>query len=243
MMGNVQRVIRNEDNTLDIVFETINDEVYNFSDEELELYNSIELVVRGINNLKHTKKEVKEYFFNKLLGIAQVGFVGDNPSVSFALDGVTNLKLEMLESEGAKIKNAYHLSLGLYSLVMLLILWLLFFLLEFTNVDIAYFIVFTGALIGQWLSFGARKMIFRFEDMSTIEQDRMSKPIRIIFIVLSSLVLYTILTSGIIEFKFGDFSSDNLMIWKNQLLLGFIAGLLDSKLGLTLYEKATDLTK
>lgn len=245
IMGKINEVYRNPNGSFDIVFGRANDQNYIDSIEEIKLYNSVERIATTINNLKYTDKEIKEQFFEKLVGIAQVGFIGENASVEFALAGIENLKNEMLENEGGRIKNKYHLDLGLCSLIALAILWGIYWFLSsrFNDLDTSYFIVFTGALIGQWLSFGARKMNLEFENLSTIEQDKMSKPIRIIFILLSSFILFVILTSGAIDFKFGEFSSDNLDHWKNQIILGCVAGLLDSKLGLKLYEKATEITK
>lgn len=245
-MGKIRRIFQDPKNNLEIVFQFFNDEEHTNTLEENELQNSLESLANSIRNLKHTDKKVKEQYITELVGIAQVGFIGENPSIESALKGVENLKENILESQGHKIKNAYHISLGIHSICFLAFVWLIYLSLLKVfaiNVEIAVFIVITGALIGQWLSFGARKWTFNFEDMVNIEQDKMSKSVRIVFIILSSFMLYIILTSNLIEFKFGGFTSESLTTWNSQLLLGFIAGLLDSKLGLKLYEKATEITK
>lgn len=243
-MGKIERVYRNPDGTFDIVFDRNNDQEYDDTAEEIELYTSVEQIAATINNLQGSTNEIKERFFGKLLGIAQVGFVGENHSVGFALTGIKSLQNEILQSEGAKIKNKYHIGLGGYSLVALGMIWIIYLIVQSISsvIDPSYFLVLTGALVGQWLSFGVRKMNLEFEDLSAIEQDKMSKPIRIIFILLSAFIVFLILNSGIISFQFGGFSSQNLNQWENQIIVGCLAGLLDSKLGLKLYEKANEIT-
>lgn len=48
--------------------------------------------------------------------------------------------------------------------------------------------IIIGALTGTWVSFGARKFEIEFEDLASLEKDKMTPVIRLIYIAVASLI-------------------------------------------------------
>ncbi len=105
-----------------------------------------------------------------------------------------------------------------------------------------YFIVCTGSLVGTWISFGARKFNITLQDLISIEEDKMSIYIRLPYIIVCAIVFLLLIKTGFLNLSIGNSTVRN---WLNenievQLLFGVFTGLLESKLGIQIYNKAND---
>lgn len=244
------QIFKNPEEEYDIKFELMdkneNDEqIGKLPSEIKELHKNIEKTCNVIKNLIYTSKEVKNKYFNKLLNLSQVAFIsGKLNALEVANNYLEILQEEILLVEGKRIKNKYMLKLGFSAMIYLIIAWLIYFLILFiglpTNEYLVYSTVWTGAMIGTWISFGARKFTIQLEDLSSIEEDKMNINIRLPYIGLCSIIFLIFINSGIFNVTLGNSSiyeslSNNFEL---QLLLGVIAGLLESKLGIKIYEKA-----
>lgn len=218
----------------------------NMSDVERELYEDIERVIIVLKSLHRTNESVKDIYFNKILTLAQAGFIGNEPDPTLALTSLKAIKDEILTVEGHRIKNKYMLYLGISSLISILLCWVIFVIIEYfadiTTIK-TYFVVWTGAMVGAWISFGARKFNIQFDELNVLEEDKMYIYIRLPYIGICSLIFLLFLNSGIFNFQIGSISLDDLKAnIELQLVLGIIAGLFESKLGVKIYEKAQNIT-
>jgi hypothetical protein len=102
-----------------------------------------------------------------------------------------------------------------------------------------YLVAWAGAMAGTWISFGARKFVFKFTHLSVIEEDMMSPVIRLIYIGLCSAIFLLLLGSRIVSLNIGDVSTadiaENIPM---QAIVGVTCGLVESKIGITIYKKA-----
>ncbi|MFE9082304.1 hypothetical protein [Bacillus mobilis] len=246
-MSSFLNVRSNPNEKFDIVFE-MNPAVpaVELPEIDKELYSTVENVTTVIKNLHGTSEKIKKTYFKRLLSTAQIGAVGANPSPELALSSIRLLKEDILTTEGHRIKNNYMTKLGIASLISIGLCWLVYLILDYLAVsplDTSYFNIWSGSMIGTWVSFGARKFNISFEELSIIEEDKMAIYIRLPYIGVCSLIFLLFLNTNIFSFKIGEFSLDTLN--KNhelQLIIGVLAGLLESKLGLKIYNKAETLS-
>ena len=101
-----------------------------------------------------------------------------------------------------------------------------------------------GALLGTWISFGARKFNITFEELSVLEKDMMSPWIRLIYIGACSIVFMLLLSTRLISIEIGFISTTTISTSRElQLVIGILCGLVESKIGVTIYKKAVNLLK
>lgn len=221
-------------------------------EEQQNLYLSIEkvtTVIKSLNVKKKKKKkneenEIKDEYFNKVFGIAQLGLTGDNAQPILGMRALDSLQEEMLINESGRIKNKYMTLLGFCALGFIIFGVILILLLKWLKLNslLRYILVFQGAMIGSWVSFGARKIELKFEELSNIEKDKLNPIIRLLFVGVSACILLLFIESGIITFSIGGFDSNNIIdSRKLQLLLGIIAGLLEYKVAIGVLDKANSI--
>lgn len=245
-MGVFQNISENPEDELDILFELAqHSKLTDLNSDGIHLYKDIENTLTINKGLQFTKYLIKKKYFNKLLSIAQAGFLSNTPQIMLAQTSLDILKNEMLLAEGQRIKNRYMLLLGSGAVVSVLIAWMLYWILsQFTDISatLKYFNVWTGAMLGTWVSFGARKLIFKMDDLNILEKDHMTIYIRLPYVGFCALIFVLLLESNIFSFQIGDISSNKLSnTVEIQLLIGVIAGLLESKLGSNILEKVQAL--
>lgn len=214
--------------------------------EQEDLYVEVEKTNNVIKSLINTKDDIKKKYFEKLLSLAQAGLVGETAQPKLSLKSLEELKEEMLLIEGQRIKNYYMKKLGIAALIIGSIPTALYLLLvshfSFLSNFTMYIMVWIGAMIGTWISFGARKFIISFEELSILEKDMMSTYIRLIYVALCSIVFILFLNSHIISINIGKTSTANInSSGELQIIIGIICGLVESKLGINIYKKATDI--
>lgn len=214
--------------------------------EQQGLYVEVESANNIIKSLINTKDDVKQKYFEKLLSLAQVGLVGETAQTELALKSLEKLKEEMLLIEGQRIKNYYMKKLGIGALIIggipTCIYLAIIRLFSWMNIFNMYIMVWIGSMIGTWISFGARKFTISFEQLSILEEDMMSRYIRLIYVAICSIVFLLFLNSHIINIDIGKVSTSNINdSWQLQIIIGIICGLVESKLGINIYKKATTI--
>lgn len=102
--------------------------------------------------------------------------------------------------------------------------------------------IIIGALTGTWVSFGARKFEIEFEDLASLEKDKMTPVIRLIYIAVASLIFALLMNVGLIDVKIGNVDiSKAFTDIKPALVIGVLCGLVESKIGIQVYNKAVSL--
>lgn len=237
-------VSENPDEKFDIKFELHTEHAkVGIPEEQQKLYIEAESTNNIIKSLANTKKEIKEKYFKKLLSLSQAGLVSDVANPQLALASLDKLKEEILTIEGQRIKNDYMKKLGLSALCINSIVLTVYFIINYFNTDIfiysMYFVVFVSSLIGTWISFGARKFNIYFNQLNNLEEDMMIPCIRLVYIGVCSVIFLLFLNSGIITISIGNFSLNNISTnFELQSTIGILCGLVESKLGINLYNKA-----
>lgn len=214
------------------------------SDQEA-LYCEIESANNVIKSLSNTKDELKAKYFNKLLSLAQAGLVGETAQPDLASKSLNKLKDEMILSEGQRIKNDYMKKLGIKAIVLCVIVFVLYCIFqycEFLQPFSMYCLSFIGALSGTWISFGARKFNITFEQLSLLEEDMMEPSIRLLYIGVCSIVFMLFLNTQLISISVGGISTATIKeSYEMQLSIGVLCGLIESKIGINIYQKAVNI--
>lgn len=213
-----------------------------------KLYCEVESACNTIKALENTRENVKRKYFNKLLSLAQVGLVPEkNAQPQMALLSLDKLKAEMLLIEGKRIKNNYMKKLGLFALLLgcgiagvMAIIYKYFHNSLFCMIGYTWF----GAMVGTWISFGARKFELKFEDLCCVEKDMLGPVIRLIYIGVCALIFELFFVCGFVSITFGNITTESIRSSAEvQMLVGIICGLVESKIGIDIYKKANSALK
>ena len=204
--------------------------------EQQELYVKAESACNIIKALENTDKQTKKKYFDKLLSLSQVGLVA-NPAQT-----ETD---EIVLVEGKRIKNHYMKYLGIDALIIgaiaSIVLGICFYFTRWIGC-ISVLCIIIGALTGTWVSFGARKFEIEFEDLASLEKDKMTPVIRLIYIAVASLIFALLMNVGLIDVKIGNVDiSMAFTDIKPALVIGVLCGLVESKIGIQVYNKAVSL--
>lgn len=212
-----------------------------------DLYVEVEKANVIIKNLNRTDSSIKKEYFQALLSLAQAGLVGETSQPELAMKSLIELKKEIVLREGQRIKNNYMNELGINAIILSVIAIVLNYVLRSfykSNVLNMYLWVWIGAMTGTWISFAARTSLIKFEQLSILEEDMIGPRLRLIYIGLCSIVLVLLLNSNIISVKIGATSTEKLINNKElQFIIGVLCGLVESKLGINMYEKASKIIK
>lgn len=245
---NFFRNIREADNKSDykIIFEMHSENAIEDMPEDQEnLYFEIEDANNVIKSLIKTDDSIKRKYFDRLLVLSQVGLIGETAQPKLALKSLDKLKEEIVLSEGQRIKNQYMMQLGITGLIMSAIAITFYFIIEtnfkgLVNLNM-FFITWIGAMMGAFVSFGARKSKITFQQLSILEEDMMTPTIRLIFVGILSLILLLFLNSKVISITIGEIKTGQVYKTRTlQMIVGIIAGLFESKLGNVFYDKTQD---
>lgn len=213
--------------------------------EQEQLYVEVESANNVIKSLHNTRDEVKLKYFKKLLSLTQAGLVGETAQPHIALKSLNKLKDEMILIEGSRIKNDYMKKLGIKSFKYSMLaggMYIFFQYYKPMQVLSMYCLAFIGALLGTWISFGARTFNITFEQLSLLEEDMMNPSLRLIYIGACAIIFILFLNTRLINFGVGNIST--LMIRKSheiQIVIGILCGLIESKIGIDIYQKAVNI--
>ena len=146
-----------------------------------------------------------------------------------AVRALQNLKEEIVLRETGRVKNRYITRLGGAACICSLlsvIIWGIAYVLDWRMLEFqphnwsqawqTFALLGTGCMFEVWISFGARKTIFRFEDLAAPEADAMEPCVRLLFagIIAMGAAFYM----RIIEIYIGTFSTAQLEYPPDPLL-------------------------
>ena len=237
-------VYKNPNEEFDIKFEINPKYSGDIPQDQQELYEQIESTCNAIKALENTDVDTKHKYFNKLLSLSQGGLVSDNAQPLVAKRALEQLKNEIVLVEGKRIKNLYMKILGediLVNLFLLSPMLVCYLLPKLKSIACAYMAIM-GALVGMWVSFGARKFEITFDDLTSLEKDKMTPFIRIIYIGVVTLIFMLLLAAGVLNIRIGSIETTTVFTDMNTaVVIGLICGLVESKIGVGIYNKVTTI--
>jgi len=213
--------------------------------EQLALKNEIDRTLDALKLIYRTDDRNFTEYFEKLLGLAQVGLVGANPAINVATSALEGLKAEIVNREGGRVKNGYMYKLGRWALGFLIVFVVLYLVACSRFVSVApvffvyrdIFLVWAGSMAGAWASFASRKVVLGFFDLAVVEDDRVEPPLRLVFTIVMTGFLSLIFITGMTNVIFGTLkASDILHSGPTALLMGGFAGLAEKTLPATVMQ-------
>ena len=235
-----------EDGTPDIYFKVVK---AGCPADQLTLKGDVEQSLTAILSIYPTAgdRPKRDEAIGRLLKIAQLGLVGQTPGTGEASNALSLFKSDIVNKEAARIKNKYMLKLGIWSAVFALATWLAYVLSElqpwlFLQQLVQYqnvFLAGTGAMIGGWASFATRKVVLSFDDLASLEEDRVEPPLRLIFTGILTTVLFLVFATGFASVSVGGFDSANVLTSGSvAVLTGLLAGLSEKVLPAAILKNA-----
>jgi hypothetical protein len=234
-------VFQDTQNPRDIHFEVRSTE--SVPEDQLSLRDGIDRTLTVLQMLfpEPHGRRYREYY-QPLLSLAQAGLVGDTAQPGLAARALVTFREEVTAREAGKVKNKYMRILGKYAL------WLgglpLLAGLSISHsrpgaVLGSFLLLWSGCMAGVWLSYGARKTLFRFEDLNIPEEDRLEPWVRLIFTGLLSLAFGLLFSTGAVSVTIGKISTEEF-VGKTQvaLLIGLILGFSEQTLPTALAARA-----
>lgn len=252
MSKGIFRVYQDEKDPRDIHFEMIPDAIDSVPEGQQILKDEIEKALTVLKMI-FPEGDNKYYpYYRPLLSLAQLGLVGENAQPELASRALESLKYDIVSIEGGKIKNKYLNSLGRNSMMLggpLLVTAVLLRIIfgynsEAIRIIESFLFLLSGCMAGVWLSFGVRKIAFKFEELHVLEEDRLEPRIRLIFAGLLSLVFGLLFSTSAVVITVGEVNTseftENLQI---ALLLGLVLGFSENALPSALSKHVSSFIK
>ncbi len=233
-------IVSQDGENLDILYQVAPGRTGPCPDDQLALKNDLEATEAALKVL-YPDPKLRLPRFRELLSLAQVGLQSDNAEPKVAASALANLKQSILMIEGSLRKSRYFKQLGqlaaLYGLPPLALAVAMrcgasrFLTLVDCNLQklaplaIALALLFAGAMVGAWLSYGLRTVTLTFDDLTLPEEDRLDPRVRLAFVGVLSLVIGLALYLGAVEVSVGKISSHDIT-HRNALalLVGVLLG-------------------
>jgi hypothetical protein len=229
----------------EILFQTAADAPSPIPSDQLALKDDIDRTLLTLKLLFGSNNERFFSYYWPLLSLAQGGLVGPAAQPEAARRQLVQLQNELTAREGGIVKNRYMKLLGKHSLILgtpSLLLAVVFCYLTDRLVLSNFFFLWTGCMAGVWISFGARKTSFTFEDLGIPEKDRMEPVVRLVFAGLLTVIMGLLFSTAAIVVKLGAISTEQI---NNNLevaiLLGMLCGFSEQALSLTVSQQASKL--
>ena len=237
----------------DLVFRGI-DGAPSPSDEENDLVTEIERTLRGLRAIYDGREADVTPHFNNLTNLARAGLSGPQAQPVLARRMLTEFRAEILEREAGPKKNRYMRMLGIACAkagVPALVIAVLARLLmngsfnagldQKTMEMISNFaLVMTACTAGVWVSYGARKAQFTFEDLVVPEGDYVYPSSRIAFACILTAALTLLFSAEAIQMTIGTMTTKDLLTHPSvALIVGFLCGFSEQVLAKTISTQAT----
>lgn len=220
--------------------------------EQLDLKKRVEKTLTIVRRLYAKRPDTRSEYVDALVALSQVGMVGKNASPKIGTGAIEALEEEILANESGPIKNAYMRVLGLWALTFGTISLFLAYvseqypqifwerLIPFHNL----LIVWSGCMVGSWLSFATRKSVLKLGDLIALEEDKVQPKLRLIFVGMLALTLSAFILSGMADVTIGTFKASHLLnSGLTALAFGVLCGLAEKALPSVLMNKASELGK
>jgi hypothetical protein len=215
-------------------------------DEQLRLRDEVDHVLTVLRMLFDEKDTRYEEYFRPLLSLAQAGLVGDSAQPELGLRALTSLKGDVTSREGGRVKNKYLKVLGYQALIVggpALLLGLgAAFVVQDQPLVRNFLFLWAGCMAGVWLSFGARKTVFAFDDLHIPEQDRMEPLVRLVFAGLLTVIIGLLFSTHAVEVTLGAIKSSDLEKRSDvAILIGMLCGFSEKALSSQVGRQASAL--
>lgn len=247
-------VSRNPDTNYDIIF-SIKPEIEQVPEIQQKLHLEVEKALVVVRKLFSDNVLELEHYFNQLLTLAQAGLVTDNAQPSISLNALQQLKNEIVDKKSGEIKNSYFKILGLHAIKVGAIPFLFALitkLVKFYSISISfitdlgvfanYLYLWCGCMLGIWISFGARKTILSFDELTTIEEDRLEPMMRLLFTGSIAVIFALLFYKNAITLNFGTISTKEISNDSfTAIIFGIMLGLSEQVLGKKITKKAASL--
>lgn len=242
------RVYQEPDNPRDIRFEVCADATDRVPKDQSALRDEIDRSLVVLRMIFPQAHERFNDYFKQLLSLAQGGLVGESAQPEAAHQALIVLKDQITAQEGGRIKNKYMKELGwkaiLIGPVFLAVGFIFNSFHQLGSVLNSFLFLWTGCMAGVWLSFGARKRDFKFEDLHVLEQDRLEPFVRLFFAGLLTVILGLLFSTKVVVITLGSveswqFTQDTQL----ALLLGMLSGFSEQVLPTKVAAKASELLK
>ncbi|WP_118975201.1 hypothetical protein [Taibaiella koreensis] len=241
----------------DIVFSPAPDAEDPIPSDQQDLMFQVGSVLEVVKQLYQQNDQASfSNYFNQLLSLAQVGLVGANSQPALALRALEQIKAEIVNRESGKKKNGYLRKLGKLALLaglppLLIGCCFNYFICRDDNslpgcLNFSYaaalLVLWSGCMMGVWLSFAITRTVLSFDELVIIEKDRLEPGLRLIFTGLLSLVFGLLFIRKAIVVSLGDISSVNMA--KDCLtafIMGVLLGLNEKIIGNSLTRKTSGI--
>ncbi|HET6863191.1 MAG TPA: hypothetical protein VFH91_09085, partial [Pyrinomonadaceae bacterium] len=220
------RVYRSQQDQRDIHFESIQAET---PEDQLQLKTEVEQSLTVIRALFPNGSSRFDEYFQSLLSLAQCGLVGEAANPEVARRALSSWKNEVTAQEGGRIKNRYMIGLGIRALLLgappVGVSLIIFRYFTHSSELGGFLALWGGCMAGVWLSFGARKAAFKFEDLHIPEADRLEPIVRLIFAGLLTTILGLAFSVSAVIVTIGSISTFEINTkFRVALLIGMLCG-------------------
>jgi len=238
-------VSRDIQNSRDIDFSLVSG-TGSVPDEQLRLRDEVDHALTVLRMVFDEKNTRFEEYFRPLLSLAQAGLVGDSAQPELGLRALSSLKAEITSREGGRIKNQYMKVLGRWALIVggpALLLGLgAAFAVQDQPLVRNFLFLWAACMAGVWVSFGARKTVFSFEDLHIPEEDRMEPLVRLVFAGLLTIIVSLLFSTHAIEVTMGAIKSSDLEKRSDvAFLIGMLCGFSEKALSSQVGKQASAL--
>jgi hypothetical protein len=202
----------------------------------------------GTRKLGHEKADLLlDQYMQKLASIGRLGLEDSHtPLANLALEG---LRQEFVAREAGRIKNDYVWSLGRAAAIAVFLVLGLYAAIEtgyitapFWTTHKAFLIAAAGSAIGAWLSFSIRRVNLSFEDLITLEDDRLNPSMRIVFVIGLTMTACLLFWTGAMNIEIGLLKTTQFGGSK-AFLIGLFAGLAERALATAISGRAASFVR
>jgi hypothetical protein len=177
-------------------------------------------------------------YFNRLLGAAQAGLVGDNPPTDLCIKSVTQLKTELALREGRRIKTQYLVELGyIAGLCGGIAVLLAAFGPAVLDKLKPFLIVWAGSMAGLWVSYAVRRTNTTYEELVSMDRRTTEAVIRVVYVGLVATIFALFLDTNVMAVTLGGF---NLAAFPTSVTISALLGVVTGFSEQTLPTKLLD---
>lgn len=225
-------------------------------DDQLELVYTVQRMNGILNNVfsKDEREESEKYkiYYRNLLNYAKIGLEGANAHSKFAKESIDKLELELLDSESGRIKGAYLKKLGRYAALIGILTFIIAVVLSRLDVETFeeviefknYFIIWSGCMVGLWVSKCIRNLSMTVEDLVAMKNNINSIIVSLMFAGFTSIIFFLIFETNLFSISFGKMASENIIKdYQILFLFGSIVGLLDNEVLIDIFDRASSMVK
>lgn len=219
--------------------------------ELVPLFLSVDEVIR-IYYIRNNRLEDYTHYLNELVLLAQMAIGSEDCHPKLAKSGLEIFKSKILNREGVILKSGYMKNLGLKAFYFAIVP-----LIVGIGLDIARMyqlvcadcfasynlpLVWTGTMLGVWISFAISRPSLSFEELAIMEKDYLSPELRLLFTGALSVVFFYLFIEQAVVIKFGSLSTTDISKYPiSAFLIGVILGINEKILGSTLIKKTKGL--